>query len=136
MPDYRSALEAHLKAGGHIVPIDVRFAKDGSLRVFAAATGADAIKPGDQVLSINGHSIDQMVATMMPLSIGDTPGFQRAFLERRFAMLYWYVYGDTGQYDVVVRSAETGCPLQIRVMGGTTLPEALQSHPSAQELFA
>jgi len=71
----------------------------------------------------------------MSLSIGDTPGFQRAFLERRFAMLFRYFYGDTGQYDVVVQSAETNCPIQVRVTGGTTLPEALQSRPNAQELF-
>lgn len=29
MPDYRGALDAHIKAGGHVVPIEVRFAPDG-----------------------------------------------------------------------------------------------------------
>jgi hypothetical protein len=135
MPDYREALEAYLKAGGHVVPIEVRFAKDGSLRVFTVASGVDAIKPGDLVLSINGHSADQMIAAMLPLTIGDTPAFQRAFLERRFAMLFRYSYGDTGQYDVGVRSTEMSCPVQVRVTGGTTLPEALQSQPNAQDLF-
>jgi C-terminal processing protease CtpA/Prc len=134
MPDYREALEAHLKAGGHIIPIEVRFAADGSLRVFTVAPGTGAIAPGDLVLSINGHSADQMVAIMMSLSIGDTPGGQRTWVGRRFAMLFRYLYGDTGQYDVVVQSA-SGCPLLVRATGGTVLPEALQSQPTAQELF-
>ena len=122
MPDYRNALEAHIKAGGRVVPVEVRFAKDGSLRVFAVASGANSIKQGDRVLSINGYGADRMIADMMSLAIGDTTGFQRAFVERRFAMLFWYLYGDTGQYDVVVRlrnrnaharserQAERSCP--------------------------
>jgi hypothetical protein len=31
MPQYHEALDAHLKAGGHIVPMEVPFARDGSL---------------------------------------------------------------------------------------------------------
>ena len=46
----------------------------------------------------------------------------------------WYLYGDTGQYDVVVQPAG-GCPVDARVPGGTTLPVVLQSQPSAQEVF-
>lgn len=135
MPDYRDALATYLKAGGHIVPIEVRFAPDGSLRVFTVTPGTAVIAQGDRVLSINGHGVEQIVDTMVSLSIGDTPRFQRAFLERRFAMLYWYLYGDTGQYDVVVQAA-AGCPHQVRATGGTVLPEALQSQHTAEELFA
>jgi C-terminal processing protease CtpA/Prc len=134
MPDYRGALEAYIKAGGHVVPVEVRFAQDGFLRVFAVAPGTDTIKPGDRLLSINGHSADQMVATMMSLAIGDTPRYRRTWIERRFEMLYRYLYGDTGQYDMMVQSA--ACPLVVRMAGGTTLPEELQSQPSAQEMFA
>lgn len=134
MPNYRGALEAHIKAGGHVVPVEVRFAQDALLHVFAVAPGTDAIKPGDRLLSINGHSADQMIAAMMPLAIGDTPRYQRAWIGRRFAMLYYYLYGDTGQYDVVVQSM--GCPLSVRMAGGTTLEEELQSQPSAEEMFA
>jgi C-terminal processing protease CtpA/Prc len=49
-------------------------------------------------------------------------------------MLYWYLFGDTDQYDIDVQSA-TGCPHRVRAMGGTTLPEALQSQPTAEEMF-
>jgi C-terminal processing protease CtpA/Prc len=134
MPGYREALEAHLKAGGHVVPMEVRFAADGSLRVFTVAAGEAVIMPGDRVLAINGHDTAQMVAAMMLVSISDTPSSQQAWLEHRFAMLYWYLFGDTGQYDVDVQSAE-GCPHRVRTMGGTTLPEALRPQNTAEELF-
>jgi C-terminal processing protease CtpA/Prc len=134
MPGYREALEAHLKAGGHIVPIDVRFAPDGSLRVFSVASGEAAIKPGDRVLAINGHDTAQMLAAMMPLTISDTLKSQRGWLEHRFAMLYWYLFGDTGQYDVDVQPS-AGCPHRVTAMGGTVLPTVLRSRNTAEDLF-
>lgn len=135
MPDYRGSLSAHLDAGGHVVPIEVRFAPDNSLRIFSVAAGMGTIKRGDHVLSINGHSEKQMIDAMLSRSIGDTAAFQHAFVARRFAMLYWYLYGDTGQYDVSVGSAQSGCVIQIRVAGATMLPEALQPKPTAEEQF-
>jgi hypothetical protein len=135
MPDYRGALEAHIGAGGHVVPIEVRFAADRSLRIFAVAPGILGVTPGDRVLSINGHSAKQLVAAMLKRSPGDTAAFQRAWMERRFAALYWLLYGDTGDYDLVAESAQLRCRLQARVMGAITLPEALQSNPNSQDLF-
>jgi hypothetical protein len=80
LPDYRGALDAHLKAGGHVVPLDVRFAPDGTLRVFTVAPGVAGVNPGDRLLSINGRSTDQMLAAMLSRSIGETSAFQHAFV--------------------------------------------------------
>lgn len=135
IPDYRGALAAHLKAGGHVVPVEVRFARDGSLRVFTVAPGVQGVSPGDRLLSINGHTTDQMLSAMLSRSIGETPAFQHAFVARRFAMLYWYLYGDTGQYDLVVQPALADCPRLVRATGATTLPEALQPQREADEMF-
>jgi hypothetical protein len=135
MPDYRDALEAHVTAGGRIVPVDVRFDADQSLRVFAVTPSAVGIAPGDRLLSINGHNAKELVAAMVERSPGDTPAFQRAYVGRRFAALYWFLYGDTGQYDLAVDSVQRGCPFQVRIAGATRLPEALQPTPKAQDLF-
>jgi hypothetical protein len=135
MPDYRDALESHLAAGGHIVPIEVRFAADRSLRVFGVVSGKRAVRPGDRVISINGHNANEMVAIMLEGSPGDTPASQRAWVERRFAALYWLLYGDTGRYDVVAESAQSGCRIQARLAGAITLPEALQPMPRPEDLF-
>lgn len=135
MPEYRGALEDHIKNGGRVVPIEVRFAPDGSLRVFSVVPGTNGLKPGDLVLSINGHSAPQMIGAMLALSPGDTPAYRRAWAVRRFAMLYWYLYGDTGYYDLRTRSEPAGCEVLVRLEGATTLPEALQAQPSPRELF-
>lgn len=135
IPDYRKALDGHLTAGGHIVPIEVRFDRDGSLRVFTVAPGVEGVNPGDRLLSINGHGTDEMLAAMLSRSIGETSAFQHAFVARRFAMFYWYLYGDTGQYDLVVQPALEGRPRQVRATGATTLPAALQPQRLADEMF-
>jgi len=134
MPDYRDALEAHIAAGGRIVPIEVRFAADQSLRVLVAP-GIQGVKPGDRVISINGYSAKQLAAAMLERSPGDTLAFRRAWVERRFAALYWFLYGDTGHYELAAESVQSGCRLQVRLAGATMLPEALQSKPKAQDLF-
>ena len=135
MPDYRDALEVYVNAGGRIVPVEVRFAADQSLRVFAVTPGASDITPGDRLLSINGHSAKELVAAMVERSPGDTLAFQRAYVERRFAALYWFLYGDTGQYDLAVESVQSRCHLQVRLEGAMKLPEALKPNPTAEELF-
>jgi C-terminal processing protease CtpA/Prc len=134
MPHYREALEAHLQSGGRIVPVEVRFAPDRSLRVLSVA-GSAAIQSGDRLRAINGHDAQEMIKRMSALAIGDTADGQRAWLERRFAMLYWYLYGDTGQYDLTVQHGPSDCPRQVRLRGAESLPEALEARPSAHELF-
>jgi len=136
IPNYRGALDEHLKTGGHVVPIEVRFASDGSLRVFTVAPGVEGVNPGDRLVSINGHGTDQMLAAMLSRAVGDTSAFQRAFVARRFAMFYWYLYGDTGQYDLVVEPARGSSPRQVRATGATTLPAALQPQRSAEDMFS
>jgi Peptidase family S41 len=135
IPDYRGTMDAHLKAGGHVVPIEVRFAADLSLHVFSVAPGVQGVSPGDRLLSINGHDTATMLTAMLSRSIGETTAFQHAFVARRFAMFYWYLYGDTGQYDLVVQPQTAGCPRQVRAMGSTTLPAALQPQRRAEEIF-
>ena len=136
MPDYREALQAHITAGGRIVPIEVRFGPDGALRVFAVAPGTEGVKPGDRIEAINGHPTAVMVQEMLRRSIGDTDLFKHAWVARRFAMLYWMLYGDTGQYDLTLHSESLDCPRVIRVDGGTVLPVALQPDPAPNDQFA
>jgi hypothetical protein len=135
MPHYREALAAHLQTGGRIVPVEVRVAPDHSLRVLSVARSV-AVRRGDQLESINGHDAQDMIARMSALAIGDTADGQRAWVGRRFAMLYWYLYGDTGRYDLTVRRGAENCPRQVRLQGGRSLPEALEPQPGAQELFS
>ena len=135
MPNYRAALEAHIKAGGRVVPFEVRFAHDGSLQVSRVSVDS-RIKIGDTLLSLNGHETVDMISRMLALSIGDTSTGQRAWLEHRFAMLYWYLYGDTGDYDLIVQGSGKPCPVAVRLPGAATLPEVLKDREDPAGVFA
>jgi hypothetical protein len=136
MPDYRDALQRYVAGGGRIVPVDVRFGPDGSLRVFAAAPGVEGIAAGDRVMSINAHPAARLAQEMLRRAPGDTPLQRRAWVARRFAALYRILYGDTGTYDLEVSAPDSGCPRYLRVAGASGLPVVLQPDPAAQELFA
>jgi Peptidase family S41 len=136
MPDYRDALQSYVAAGGRIVPVDVRFASDGALRVFAPAPGVEGIGPGDRLWSINAHPTALMTQEMLRRAPGDTLLQRRAWVARRFAALYRILYGDTGTYDVQVSAAGSSCARYLRVDGATRLPVVIQPDPGAPDLFA
>ena len=136
MPDYREALQAYVGGGGKIVPIEVRFGADKSLRVFATAKGVAEIEPGDRVDAVNGHPAALLVREMMRRSPGDTAAQRQAWMARRFAALYRLLYGDTGYYDLTFTHAGSTCTRLVRTAGATALPLSVQPQPAAQDLFA
>lgn len=132
MPNYRRELEAHIASNGSVVPIEVRFDRHGALRVFSA--DSKAVNPGDRVLSINGRNAKLIADSMLTRAIGETPEFRKAWAGRRFQMLYWYLYGDTGEYDISVVN-RAGCVKRLRLHGARTLPIDLQSDLKPEDLF-
>lgn len=134
MPKTRETLQAYVDAGGHIVPIEVRFDRDGSLRIRASAATAGLLSQGDRLVSINGVDARQIAAEMLARIPGETERFRRAWLGQRFAALFWLLYGDTGQYDIGVID-KAGCGRRVRAEGATRLPLALQPNPAAADLF-
>ncbi len=134
MPDYRDALAAYVAKGGHILPIEVRFAADGSLRVFAVPPGVETVGVGDRVERINGRPVAEILEAMMRRATGDREAQRRAWVTRRFGALYWLLYGDTGQYDLLLRGSS--CSYGVRLEGGTSLPVTVQDDPRPEDLFA
>jgi C-terminal processing protease CtpA/Prc len=129
---YRASLSEHLQAGGRVLPIEVRLSDDGALRVFRSDSAM--IAAGDVVEAINGRSARDISDAVQRVAPGDTPGFRRAWAGRRFQALYWLMFGDTGAYDIAVRSRR-GCARHLRIPGATRLPAALQQAPAADLLF-
>lgn len=125
-------LAAHLAQGGRLAPVEFRFDANGVARVIAAPTQAPA--GGDRIVAINGVPVADIVAHFLARVPGDTEGFRRAYLSRRFAALYWFAYGDTGDYDITFADA-TGCEHTARVPGVTQAPASLQLEPNPAELF-
>ena len=132
MPDARQALQTHIEGGGRVLPFEVRFARDGTLRVLASAT--PGIAQGDRLVSINGAPVEQLVDQMLARVPGDTERFRRALLTRRFSAYYWFLFGDTRRYDIAFVGAD-GCAHNVRAEGASVLPVALQPTPDAGDLF-
>lgn len=132
MPDARQALQTHIDSGGRILPFEVRFARDGTLRVLASA--APGLAQGDRLVSINGAPVEQLVGQMLARTPGDTERFRRALLSRRFSAYYQFLFGDTRLYDIAFVGAD-GCARTVRAEGAAVLPVALQPTPRADDLF-
>jgi hypothetical protein len=132
MPEARQALHVHIDGGGRVLPMEVRFARDGSLRVLSSAT--PGLAQGDRLVSINGARVEGLIEQMLARVPGDTELFRRALLTRRFGAYYWFLFGDTGEYDISFVDA-AGCAQAIRVDGAARLPVALQPDPAAEDLF-
>jgi hypothetical protein len=131
-PSYRVRLNEHLQAGGRVLPIEVRFGDDGALRVFRS--DSSRIGAGDLVVTINGRSATEISNAVQGVAPGDTLGFRRAWTARRFQALFWLLFGDTGDYDISVRSGQS-CVRHVRIPGATRVSAALQQAPAPQLLF-
>jgi C-terminal processing protease CtpA/Prc len=134
MPQAKEALEAHVNHGGRTLPFEVRFARDGSLRILSALAPDTGLTQGDRLISINGVSGEDLVEQMLARVPGETDRFRRASLSRRFGAHYWFLFGDTGQYDIAFADRR-GCLHTVRLDGAARLPVALQPNPAAQDLF-
>lgn len=134
IPESRKALEAHVTGGGRLLPFEVRFARDGSLRILSTLTPHERFAQGDRLISVNGVTTEELVGQMLARTPGETDQFRRALLSRRFSSYYWFLYGDTGRYDIAFAD-RNGCRHTVRVEGATRLPTPLQVDPAAGDLF-
>ena len=73
-PNYRGALADYIARGGRIAPIEVRFASDGSLRVFGDMGRFDR---GARIHAINGRSAGEIARTILAVTPGETHAFRR-----------------------------------------------------------
>ncbi len=128
--DYRIRMQAHLDAGGTFFPLDVHLNRDGGL---TGATASPGIPDGTRIEAINGLPAERIVADMMARIEGDTPAFRRALASRRFAFMFWMLYGDTGSYRV--ETAATSGKAPITLHGGTRFPAALTDAPYRHEVL-
>ena len=128
MPDTAKSLAAHLVQDGRLMPVEFRFDGDGVPRLTSAPAH------GDRIVAINGVPMTEIVAQLLARVPGDTDRFRRAYVSHRFAALYWYAFGDTGDYDITFADAK-GCEHTARLRGATRAPTSLQLEPDPAELF-
>lgn len=127
-PDRVQRAQAHLDAGGRLLPIDV--AVEGE-RIFVLPSNGERA----ELLSINGRSAAAISREMLAVTEGDTLAFRQELASRRFAILYWLLYGDTGAYVLEI-SAQSGCSRVETVAGANAIPARALREPPASAQFS
>jgi C-terminal processing protease CtpA/Prc len=94
-------------AGASLFPLRVMFEKQ-RLMVFSNDTANDStIRPGMEILEINGRKPKEIYARMLPkLTLdGDVETGKWKYLERNFGRPYWLMVEQTSEYTIKARDA-------------------------------
>ena len=105
------ALAQYEAGGGFLLPIPVALARDATPRLGLVAGGPLAALAGAKILSVNGHSMAQLVATLLPRMRGETEALRLKVMGLYFAEYYWILQGGANEYDLVLE--EDGKRYQI-----------------------
>lgn len=111
-----AAFEKWYREGGHFFPFDITFAGDRML-VTANWSGNRDISPGDEILAINGKSIEQVLNELLVYISGENVYAKRTMLEISSLMdYYWYAFGEFGAGTVRIKKP-TGQVADLLVNG-------------------
>lgn len=101
------------KEGGIGFPLRIRIAA-GRSYVAENLSGVPDIRPGDQILTLNGIPIKKWLARTERHVSAETPYMAHSLMEYDFAIYLWLELGSVSSYDVVVRSAGAS-PHHVRI---------------------
>jgi hypothetical protein len=124
---------AYRSGGGRAFPLQVRVV-DGRLYVARNGSGVDDIRPGDEILEIDGQAAAAWIARTGRHVSAETPYMTGALLEFSFPRLVWLEVGPRDAFDLVL--ARDGERLTVRTPARTR-PEAagfLASQPAGLDL--
>ena len=99
----RDAYDAFRDRGGRVFPIYPRIV-DGRFHVGESYVADRAVRPGDEVLAINGTPAQDWVARAARYVSADTPYMAHSLLEFRFPFLVWLELGGVAEFVLDVRS--------------------------------
>ncbi|MDH5824955.1 S41 family peptidase [Luteimonas sp. RD2P54] len=92
--------EADLAEGATGFPVEVFIDRAGGLRASATPGPGTALPPYARIVSINGHDVPTLLATLMPRMRGETVSVQRLVLAFNFPGYLWTVLGPQRAYCV------------------------------------
>ena len=105
-------------AEARVLPLRAQLEGDRLIVLFNDSPGDSTIRPGMEILQINGRTIGEIVGVLLPKVSGD--GFietgRRARLAREFAALFW-LYVDQGNAYTIVARDTTGQSITARLPG-------------------
>jgi C-terminal processing protease CtpA/Prc len=105
--EFDSATSAAV-ASAALLPLRVAIEDDRVVVTYNDSPADTTIRPGMEVVSINGHATSDLVRSLLPAISGD--GFietgKRTSLSREFAPRYWLYVEQAGSYRVVARDGQ------------------------------
>lgn len=101
-PNAKKHMNAHIDNGGRIFPVKVEIDESHRLFVIDIKNVESGITVGDEIFSINGVAVSEVVKAILSRMHGDTDTFRRALASDRFSQMYWMLYGDKGDYQIGV----------------------------------
>lgn len=94
-------------AGGTLFPATVIIEGNGDIRLSGSKIESLGLRPGDEVLSINGITSKEIQKKLIPLMRGNSAVLGRLIMERYFPQYYWVLHGGFDQYVVRVKKGDT-----------------------------
>ena len=101
-----SAYGQYGSSGGTLFPLELAF-EDGKALIKKNLSGNADLKVGREVVSINGLSMEQVLAKIFPLISAERRYFKLAKLELfAFPRYYWQAFGEQKQFEVTIKTAD------------------------------
>jgi len=113
MPEWR----AFLAGGGKRFPLQIRIV-DGRSYVAENYSGTTSLKPGDEILSINGAPMQRWLARTERHVSAESPYMAHSLMEYDFAMYLWVETGDALNYEIEIRPADKSSR-KLRILART-----------------
>lgn len=127
--EYDAATSAALTTA-HLLPLSVALEGTRVVVLFNDTPSDSVIRPGTELVSINGHSVSDILAAVLPKISGD--GFietgKRARLTRSFAQYYWLFVDSSSMFTITART-DSGKRVRARVSGVVTSERARNDNP-------
>jgi len=92
-----------------VLPFDIFFRKDGSLTISKDLTEEYSFLESSELLSLNGHTAPELRKELIGYKSGELESFRISQLNREssgtplFGTNYYIIYGNSPDYDIVVR---------------------------------
>jgi len=101
-----SSYIAYAQGGGTVFPLEVAF-ESGKALVRKNWSAIPKIAAGDEILSIDGRSMEDILATIGPHISAERPYFKKAKIEfYSLPRLYWQVYGPQDSFVVKIQNTK------------------------------
>ncbi|MBJ7311879.1 S41 family peptidase [Rugamonas sp. CCM 8940] len=113
-PDAQGQSAAFVQAGGKFFPYEVSVQPAGNIYIRTELGGAASTHQGMRIEKINGVPAGRVVAELLERCHGDSAEFHANLLSTRWPFLYWKMYGETAQFDLLL---ENGKHLQVPALG-------------------